>query len=56
VAERKNNVSIRQRNPASPRPQQRNSLRELLKSVLRPVARYEDSQRESGIGRRSLAG
>jgi hypothetical protein len=55
VARRKDNVSSRQRNPASLRPQQRNSLRELLKSVLRPVARYEDSRRESRAARRSLA-
>ena len=56
VAQRKNNVSSRQRNPASPRPQQRNSQRELLKSVLRLVAQYEDSQRESGTALRSWLG
>ncbi len=42
--------------PASLCPQQRDFLRKSLKSVLRPVARYEDSQRESRAARRSLAG
>ena len=42
--------------PPSLCPQQRDFLRKSLKSVLRPVARYEDSQRESRAARRSWLG